>query len=297
MDKIPTRTKKNIQVIACILALSVFYLWLYSLYITPVKLKFIETESDICVAYSYAGSVCFENKHIDLNETKKSIESSNGLSEPVVYCISKGKVYFSSREDGDYMRWTLASVDLNGENFKEIICETFSEFNVEEYCDYYYNGKIIFGDNSKFIEYDVNSDEYRIADYTECSEYLEFISNIDSIVSTNCSSITIKTGHQEFYIDKEILAELSPAADKILEKYDRNRLSPSFRWQSTTSYFFDSIRVVDGEIYLLCRMIDFLGTSYALVFKLDIDENSAEYVGGYMTIDVLDPFNIVPVLN
>lgn len=223
-----------------------------------------------------------------------------------VFCIWKDTIYLSYQYTRDsFLHWCIASVNLNDLKLNTIVDEVFDSANYETFSTYqisfdenfygrtgyYYDKKIIITNFKKLIQYDVKNDNYNILEY---ENYIKPRLNITCDIE-NYQKVIFYQGAKTVVIDKMILSQKSEVARDIISS------NGNYIWDgsSSMSYFFDSVKVVDDNIYLIVRVLNFLGETYAIVFNCDLEDETYSYVGWHRTIDIINDneFYIVPEIK
>lgn len=231
-----------------------------------------------------------------------------------VFAVKDNRIWFLwSRyfiiEDKPYNMaiWSIASVAMDGTDMEVHwsgeFCNSESsdrgymrrEHNWdEEYFTmangYYYNEKIVLTDHEKLVEYNMTDGtaiEYKASEY----EYPEMplIADIQ-----DHQKICFTKGGETRTIDLETAANNSEAFRKIKE------LESKSDWDNVPllKYLFNNVQMINDDIFIICRIINYSGETHAVVFEYDFDSNTCKYVFNHYTNDILRTyFYLVPVVE
>lgn len=247
--------------------------------------------------------VCFnELSYIDKSINLKTVLNDGKSNLQQVFCIYGDKAFFTYQYLNDYeLHICLASIELDGENKNIIFDEIFSydsrfnytpKFDVD-YSDrnsYIFNGKIVVTDFEKLVEFDVMSNETTVYKY---HSYPMNLSNI-SWCKEDIQTIVVANKNKKVVLNEEALVKSSLNASELFT----NNNNMIWNRRKSLEHFFDSIQIVNGEIYLIGRGLNFWGSTYAIIFTCDIDNQSYSYSGYKYVGDLInqEEFYIVPVL-
>lgn len=267
-------------------------------YIDTFEMNQYESENTPMM-YVHFNTIYMGDEVINLDSV---LDNENYIVEQV-FCVDENKIYFCYRyRENANVNWCLATVETETLKVNIIFKETFSfEHNrydvvvskdYKERSGYFYDNKIIITDYSKLIEYNINTavcSEYEYADYNHPCMDLSWKT------SPNNGAISLYRQTDKWFINKEILSSKSDVAKKIIDKNAHNIWSGD----NSLMYFFDSVQIVNGEVYLICSVLGYFGSTYALVFCCDLAEQEYNYVGYCFTDDVINEkeFYIIPQIN
>jgi hypothetical protein len=198
--------------------------------------------------------------------------------------------------------WSLASINLEGKDFKEHYSGVFmadsnsKRYEIRNKCTYayfedkscYYNdGKIVLTDCVKLIEYNISNGEVREFDATE---YTHPKCPYDAEIS-NKSSISISTQTDTRLLTFAEAASLSEEFQKLMEFDD----CKTWDGKSALAMLFDSVIYDGSNIYLVCRVLNYSGETHVVVFCYQFDSNELCYCFNYFNNGVINNgFYIVP---
>ncbi len=240
---------------------------------------------------------CVNVSMLDLDsETTVNMDKQLGNDYNVyeVLVIYNSRIYFLYKDynavavEEDKQVWNLASMNVN--DYKDIeICYS-GEFGgagddfgspkkllyTNEYSDksgFYYGGKIILNDKSRIIEYDIESKEvteYNPGDFEYPKNEYHYTIQDDrqSILLTD-----LESGYEKL-ITIDDMANSTYGADLLKLKEETIKGSETLK----TDRFFNNVQFINGEVYIICDVINDWGQSYALIFKYDVKNDKYEYV-------------------
>ncbi|MBR2886107.1 MAG: hypothetical protein IKB93_15180 [Clostridia bacterium] len=207
--------------------------------------------------------VLYSNRY-KLNLEEILLERNSSLQQ--VYTKKGEVVYFSYQYiDNTDIHWCIASLDINGTNMQVLCDEIFEPENIYAFSPnftgdykkrngYYYKGEIVLTDFSKLIEYNITTDQTEVFEYGEYKHpAAKFECNIENyeeiIITTDCETHILKTSE---------LIKNNDTMKTLFEKYDNKTINGT----SACECFFDSVQIIDDDIYILCRVQRFDGCSY-----------------------------------
>lgn len=205
----------------------------------------------------------------------------------IVFCARNNRVYFgySSKvpeTKAQYKIWHIASVDMQGKDFQEhyvgnlfddaVISPDFMDLSTysdryERYGGFYDGeGRIFLRGNAKIICF------YPDTDHVEEVEKLP--DNPYTWEIKDCQSITISDGITQKTITLESMAEKSACAKQIAT------LSSYKDWdgKSFLRHFFQEVKVVGNQVYLLCEVVNWVGVNFAVEFQYDFQTEQVTYM-------------------
>ncbi len=239
--------------------------------------------------YAFYGSVTLENKeYINLQDCFREDDFIYEVfviyNSYIYYLCSGNKSHDDSR---DKFTWDLVSVNMNNTDEVKIcysgefgdVNDNSSRYNLvhtgnyEDKSGFYYDGKIILKDESRLVEYDIESEdvtEYNPGDYKYPQNDYHYTVQEDyqSILLTNSES-----GYEK-------LITIDDMADSTYGE-DLLELRQETTWNKDTlktDRFFQNVQFINGEVYLRCDVFNRGGNRYALIFKYDIERDEYIYV-------------------
>jgi len=252
----------------------------------------IDNEKEESVAYTFFDFVNFDNCKLHLSE-HISDTKYNVLQ---VFCINEGKIYFLCEyNDSTDTHWCIASIDLDGGDFKKhtdnVFLGTYTiDFTIpyDERTGYYYDQTIVLTDFKKLIEYDIRNQTFIVHDY---EKYQHPQKNISWNIENN-EKITFHTQTKDIVVNKENFAKSNHISNELLSSFDKKI------WSGKSSLYslFDSVQLIDDEIYIICRVLNYRGSTYALIFHYNLEQQEYRFCGSYFTRDIInqDEFYVVP---
>ncbi len=220
-----------------------------------------------------------------------------------VFVIYNSRIYFvcSTHETNDFEKdkyiWNIVSMDINNTDDIEFcysgefgdVNDYYSLYNLvhsgnyEDKSGFYYDGKIILKDESRLVEYDIESEEvteYNPEDYKYPQNDYHYTVQEDyqSILLTNSES-----GYEKL-ITIDDMAD-STYGEDLLKLREETILGGKYL---KTDRFFHNVQFIDDELYLICEALNYKGEAYALIFKYDIKNDKYEYVESCFLWDILN---------
>lgn len=235
---------------------------------------------------------------------------SNGVFYEV-YVIQGDVIWFGysdvKRNENGAKKWYIASVSIDGRNLNiaysgefclgseadQTYVQNNNSHSKERYLTangFYYDGKIILTDHVKTVEFDLataSSKEFLAVNYeyptlpieTEILDYqtISFCKNSEQKI------FNVETGNQTSTVFKNLF-EL---------KKEKN-------WQgkSYLSELFDKVQIVNNQIFIMCRVLNWDGETHAIVFQYDFENNSCKYVFHCFMDDLIgNDLYVVPLIE
>lgn len=254
---------------------------------------FYKTEAT-AVSYGYFSNIYSNGSKFDINDVLDT--KTEHLKQ--VFCIVDDKIYFCYVYNiNNEKHCVLASINSIDSKFEILWDEVFNStisWNYNYYDDYslragyYYNGKIVVTDFDTLIEYDLKTE---ICNKIKFHKYQKPIMNL-KIKKNNSQEYLLNFNDNTFFINDDFLINNSEVAKKILTK---NKFS-IWNGDSPADNFIDSIKIIDDRIFVICRIKNFSGTSYAIIFEINPEQQSCHYVGFHMVGGIIhdSEFYIVP---
>lgn len=230
------------------------------------------------------------NRLFDLNGV-----SPEGTIKKAV-CVQNDRIYFvygTKDVNTKHGRiWHIALVNINGEDVKEhyfgnlsdsdSICPDLNDLSTisnksEQYGVLYDSGQIVLIGNQKKVVFDIEKETIAEADEIPAGKYTWQIDNHQSVEIHSLESDIVKT------ITLEEMAQKNEYAKKLFSLSSRK----NWNGRSPTQNFFESVKVIDEKIYLICTVYNWNGESFAIVFRYDFPSDSFYFlseksVGGNM---------------
>ena len=214
----------------------------------------------------------------------------------IVFCARNNRVYFgySSKvpeTKAQYKIWHIASVDMQGKDFQEhyvgnlfddaVISPDFMDLSTysdryERYGGFYDGeGRIFLRGNPKIICF--------YPDTGHVEEVEKLPDNPYTWEIKDCQSITISDGTTQKTITLESMAEKSACAKQIAT------LSSYKDWdgKSFLRHFFQEVKVVGNQVYLLCEVLNWVGARFAVEFQYDFQTEQVTYMTSQKISDTI----------
>lgn len=209
-----------------------------------------------------------------------------------VYAVIDGRIYFSSggeAEEGFAFAWQIASVSVSGDDLRvhatlqlsQVIGYTpyyYASAPYEEKNGYYYDGKIVLSDHNKVLVYTIAT---QTVETFECAEYI-YPEQTSVLWEDNSTlNFTWMSNGTENAVSMQKLAE----EQEVFAEIYALRQEDTVDGDSCLSLFFskDRITILDGTPYIVGRILNRYGGSYAVLIKYDLSAGQAQYQGAYYT--------------
>ncbi|MBQ4563440.1 MAG: hypothetical protein IJA58_03040 [Lachnospiraceae bacterium] len=241
------------------------------------RIEALQTETSESPAFVAYDTLYYRGNRIEFDQLTGKNTESVAFKEVVV--IKDERIWFVCqgwKKDTEEERWHLASVAQDGSDFQTHYC---AEFGGAEDRWFYNDGQIVLSDGIKLVEYDMESGtaEERTAS--------------DHAFPTELITAEIK--------DAETIVFANQGENKQFTVADGEKGSAVFRTMMTwrgkktavgDSYLvdlFDNVQMVGEKIYIICRVLNWHGETYALIYEYDIETNTCKYAGSYFMGDVI----------
>lgn len=267
-----------------------------------------KTETSHEYSYVYFDTVYLGDKKIKISEILLELDENYRFME--AYFLKNECVYFSFLDFGNRKEHPLiciAKISINEMDY-EILYTTevqsiyeeneildnashdFSKKSPYENISYFYNGKIIIKDTDRIVQYDVDTEEISICSANEfvapiCTISVQIIDNKTIIFADDLKTQIIDS--QKNNGDGDVFSDvLSLKNQKIWNNV------------SVTEEIFSQVQLVNGEIVIVCRVLNWLGESTALFFEYDFENNKCKYIDYCYTGDVFyDDLYLISVIE
>ena len=218
----------------------------------------------------------------------------------IVFCARNNRVYFGytskvPETKAQYRIWHIASVDMQGKDFQEhyvgnLFDDLFDDSvespgfrDLSTYSDQYKRyggfydgeGRIFLRGNAKIICF--------YPDTGHVEEVEKLPDNPYTWEIKDCQSITISDGITQKIITLESMAEKSACAKQIAT------LSSYKNWdgKSFLCNFFQEVKVVGNQVYLLCEVLNWVGVRFAVEFQYDFQTEQVTYMTSQKISDTI----------
>lgn len=207
-----------------------------------------------------------------------------------VYVIQDDLIWFgysdAGRNENGAKNWYIASVRIDGRNldiaYSGEFCrgdeadQTYVQNNNSHLKDrsltdngFYDNGKIILTDHVKTVAFDLAT-----ADATEFSakDYEYPALPVETEIMDYQTILFCKDSEQKIFT-----AETGSQTSKAFKKLYELRKEKNWQGKSYLSELFDKVQIVNDQIFIICRVLNWDGETHAMVFQYDFENNSCQY--------------------
>ena len=267
-----------------------------------------EVETPEPVAYVYYNTLVFQDKTLNFDE----LLEKNGIDGIFreVYVIQNDTVWFgysdTERDENGAKQWHIASVTIDGKDlnvaYTGAFClsdkadQTYRQNNnshkEERYLNangFYDDGKIILTDHVKTVEFDLNtvsSQEVSTQDY-------DFPTLPAQVEILDYETITFCKNSEEKTFNTETGETTSKAFKKMMEL----KTEKDWEGESYLSELFDQVQMVNDQIFILCRVTNWLGETHAIAFQYDFEKNACQYAFHCFMGDIIsNDLYVVPTI-
>lgn len=267
-----------------------------------------EVETPEPVAYVYYNTLVFQDKTLNFDELLKQKKIDGTFHE--VYAIQNNIVWFgysdAELDENDAQQWYIASVTSDGNNLSVAYSGTFclgenadqsyvqynNSYKEEFYSSangFYDDGKIILTDHVKTVEFDLNtvsSQEVSTQDYDFPTLPVQ-VEILDYKTITFC-----KNSEQKIFN-----TETGETTSKALKKMMELKTEKDWEGESYLSELFDQVQMVNDQIFILCRVTNWLGETHAIAFQYDFEKNACQYAFHRFMGDIIsNDLYVVPTI-
>ena len=273
-----------------------------------------EADPNIAIFDERENSVIVNGDKIYLDEALK--DHYENTWDELILCIRDNKIYGIHPKDCTKAKYTVEIYSIDIETNEVDIVYT-TEFGPGESGGlvnhlsyktvYYLNGVIVMCDGYRMVSYEIDTREVKELNPEDFSlpekEYLieRMFIDVESIENdgnkTNPSSqkidnkaIKIVSESEERVITVDYMAQRHPYVKELM---DLGTFRNPFGKVDPLKVFFSKgdTYVINGKIYLVCRVLDNDGESSGLVFSYDYEKDQFTYIDYVFSIDV--PYLIV----
>ena len=246
------------------------------------------TETAEKVPYVYFDTLVLNDVSLDFGELLEENVPGGVFHE--VYAVRDGRIWFgysaAGRTESGAKQWIIASVDPDGKNWNAAYQGEFclgsgadqtygrhtnchSQDSYGSANGFYDDGKIILTDHVKTAVFDLataHAEECAATDYDYPTAAIE-AEMIDHQTISFC-----RNSEQKIF-NVETGSQTSTAFEKVCS------LQNEKNWQgkSCLSELFDSVQIVNDQVFILCRVLNWSGETHAVVFQYDFENNSCKY--------------------
>ena len=267
-----------------------------------------ETETAEKVPYVYFDTLVFNDARLDFGELLEENVPGGVFHE--VYAVRDGRIWFgysaAGRTESGAKQWVIASVDPDGRNWNaayqgefclgsgadQTYARNTNSHSQDSYGSangVYDDGKIILTDQVKTAVFDLataHAEEFAATDYDYPAVAIE-VEMIDHQTISFC-----RNSEQKIF-NVEAGSQTSEAFKKLYS------LQNEKNWQgkSCLSELFDSVQIVNDQVFILCRVLNWSGETHAVVFQYDFENNSCKYAFHCFMNDLIgNDLYVVPVI-
>lgn len=261
------------------------------------------------VAYMCYDTLVYEDEVLNFRDVLKN-NQINGIFHEV-YVIQNNTVWFgfsdSERNEKGARKWNIATVSMDGSMMEIVYSGEFCQgekadqtyiqnsncHKKERYSaasGFYYDGKIVLTDHMKTVEFDiqtVSSKEITVEDLNY--PILEVEVDIEDVQTiTFCKNSEVKI----FNIER------AKETSGVFEQLYGLENKKNWQGESYLSKLFDKVQIVDNQIYIICRVMNWNGETHAIVFQYDFGNNSCQYAfHQYMDDLVGNNLYVIPMID
>lgn len=262
-----------------------------------------EIETTEKIPYVYYDKLVLDNQIIDFREIVKN--QYNGIFHEV-YVIQDDIIWFGfsniAINESDSRQWNIAVMHIDTKEinicYSGEFCLGFAtnkaytqnnNYSKNNQTDngFYYDGKIVLTDYVKTVEYDLKTEtstEFMATSY----EYP--ISAIEAEIIDYHTILFSKENNQKVFDVNQ-----GKQSSKVFEKLYKLENKKNWQGKSYLSELFDKVQIVNNQIYIICRVINWHGETYAIVFQYNYDTNGCNYILHCFMDDVIgNKLYIVP---
>ena len=266
----------------------------------------VETSEKI--PYVYYDSLVFGDVELDFGSLLQENNIDGTFCE--VYAIQNDLVYFSysanTRTENGGKTWHIATVTVDKKEISSIYCADFcvesgsdQHYYVKNNNDhsqnryltangFYYDGKIVLTDHVKLVEFDLNA---RSAVEFSAKDYL--YPTVLDVEIVDAQTIKFSKDAQQKTFDTDRGKATSSAFAEMLKLEDEKA------WDGDSLLFdlFNKVQIVDNQIFIMCRVINWHGETHAVVYRYNFEDNSCQYAFHCFMDDVIrNKLYVAPVL-
>lgn len=268
-----------------------------------------EIETAEKVPYVCYDSLVCNDINLDFGRLLDENVSDSVFNE--VYVIQDDVIWFgysdAKRNENGAKKWYIASVYIDGKNFNiaysgefclgseadQTYVQNNNSHSKERFLTangFYYDGKIILTDHVKTVEFDLattNSTEFLAKNYAYPTMPIE-----TEIVDYQTISFCKNSERKIFNV--ETGKQTSPVFNNLL------KLQKEKNWQgkSYLSELFNKVQIVNNQIFIMCRVMNWDGETHAIVFQYDFENNSCKYAFHCFMDDIIgNDLYVVPMMK
>lgn len=249
-----------------------------------------EIETAKTIPYVYYDTLIFGDIVVDFGEILNKNECTGVFRE--VYVIQDDTIWFGYADvksnENNSTKWNIASINSKS---KEVNVCYSGEFSSQTKTDssFYYDSKIVLTDDVKIVEYNLQT--RKATEYSSKSyEYPTLLIEADII---DYHTISFLDGNKEKIFD----VKQGKQSSKVFEKLCQLEKKKDWQGNSYLSELFDNVQIVNNQIFIVCRVLNWDGETHAIVFEYDYDSNSCKYAFHCFMDDVIgNNLKVVPLV-
>lgn len=297
--------KLFVIIFVTIICFSLFFiLFIRTNRIRPNEMKNLfetyETENYDAVAYiKHEKILLYNEEQINLEDCLPS----EAVRIREVLCVFNDRIYMINRDISlEQNHINIASISLEGTDYR--IHYTLNLDNSNEF----YNKKIfnpINQENNSFSEYRkgqificVNKRYYAYNIQEDCFSELNEPWDFYYKSSGNHNDNSLIIVNYKTKLQKELTLKKMAETNGLAKKLSLISAKKIWNNETVSKYFFaENINMVDGEIYLICKPLDFWGQGYAVIFKYNMENDVVIYDSWEYLDDVAMKFYVIATDN
>lgn len=264
-----------------------------------------ETESD------FANKKILYDNLVEYNSDFISLKEALGLTGTIqeVFCFENGRFYFFYIKGGDEVNWCIASCKENGSDLQihyaapENTLYTYyplARFGSEKSCKLTHPGleapygglyrdhTIYLRHSAGIIAYSITENTVFVVDSIPESSYSFEIDDFSVIKVIDKKGTLFKT------LTLEDLAVKNDCAKKLLGFYEKSIWDKEI---TMLDKLFVDVKEINDHFFILCKVLDYFGNAYAVVFEYAPLFDNVEYVTYYKIGGYISEFDFIPIVD
>lgn len=258
--------------------------------------------------YVHHNTLVFNDVILDFDVLLKKNDIDGFFHE--VYAVQDNVIFFgyseSARSQNGGKTWHIATVTIGQEKCNSVF---FADFCAESGSDQHYisnsnshsqnrytvangfycDGKIVLTDHVKLIEFDIKT-----GTAIEFAAHAYNYPTMPGVEIVDFQTISFSKGSQQKIFDTNEGAQASAVFGEMLEL----RKNKNWKGDSLLSDLFDKVQIVDNQIYIICRVMNWNGETHAVVYLYDFETNGCEYAFHcFMDDFITNNLYVVPMVS
>lgn len=237
--------------------------------------------------YVYYNTFVFDDVILDFNALLEKNNIDGTFHE--VYVLQDDIIFFGYSEErrsqNGGKEWCIATITLGQKKIDTIYR---AEFCVENRSDQYYtpssnsyspdgyltangfyhNNKIILTDHVKLIEFELTT-RNAVELITQSYQY----PTMPVVEIVDCETISFSKNSQQ----KTFGAKEGKQTSEVFREMFKLYKEKNWKGESLLSDMFNKVQIVDNQIYIICRVMNWNGETHAVVYLYDFETNSCQY--------------------